>query len=284
MSLSFWNVEGPAAIQPAEATVASSVAPPSARRAVPLRGGGVALLTGLGLVAGGLVWKAVAQAAIVPAYVLPAPDVVAARWGTLLTSGLLWRHMGTTLQEAGLGFLLALALGLVLGYALTRWRLLASVLSPYIAASQAVPVIAIAPLLILWFGLGLLPKVLICALIVFFPILINTMVGLQTVDRALIEAAHTFGAGAGRTLWYVEAPLALRTILGGVKMGLTLAMTGAVVGEFVTANSGLGYLMTLARSNYDAPTLYAALLTLVGLAVLGYAAVTALEGVLIDWE
>jgi NitT/TauT family transport system permease protein len=237
-----------------------------------------------GAVAGGLAWQAIATAGVVPAYVLPAPGAVAARWLALYNNGLLWHHASTTLLEGLLGFALAFVIGVGLGYPLARSRVLAGVLAPYVAASQAVPVIALAPLLVLWFGLGLLPKVLICALIVFFPILVNTAVGLRSIDRSLIEAAHSMGANAAQTLWYVEIPLALRTLLGGVKMGLTLAMTGAVVGEFVAANAGLGYLMTLARSNYDSPMLYAALLTLAALAVLGYAAVTALENLLIDWE
>jgi NitT/TauT family transport system permease protein len=237
-----------------------------------------------GVVAGGLAWQAVAAAGVVPAYVLPAPGAVAAKWLALYQNGLLWHHTSTTLLEGLLGFALAFVVGVGLGYPLARSRVVAGVLAPYVAASQAVPVVALAPLLVLWFGLGLLPKVLICALIVFFPILVNTAVGLRTIDRSLIEAAHSMGANALQTLWYVEIPLALRTLLGGVKMGLTLAMTGAVVGEFVASSAGLGYLMTLARSNYDSPMLYAALLTLAGTAVLGYAAVTALEYLLIDWE
>jgi NitT/TauT family transport system permease protein len=237
-----------------------------------------------GVVAGGVAWQAVAAAGLVPAYVLPAPGAVLTKWLALYSNGLLWHHASTTLLEGLLGFALAFVVGVGLGYPLARSRVVAGILAPYVAASQAIPVVALAPLLVLWFGLGLLPKVLICALIVFFPILVNTAVGLRTIDRSLIEAAHSMGASAVQTLWYVEIPLALRTLLGGVKMGLTLAMTGAVVGEFVAANAGLGYLMTLARSNYDSPMLYAALLTLAGTAVLGYALITALESLLIDWD
>ncbi len=242
---------------------------------------GVVLAGGL---AGGLAWQAVVTAGMVPAYILPGPGAVAAKWLALYSNGLLWHHASTTLLEGLLGFALAFVVGVGLGYPLARSRVLAGVLAPYVAASQAVPVVALAPLLVLWFGLGLLPKVLICALIVFFPILINTTVGLRSIDRSLIEAAHSMGANAAQTLWYVEIPLALRSLLGGVKMGLTLSMTGAVVGEFVASSAGLGYLMTLARSNYDSPMLYAALLTLAGTAVLGYATITALEHLLIDWE
>lgn len=252
----------------------------------PLRLGQLSLagLTVGAIVLGGLAWKVLTDVQAVPPYVLPAPGTVFAKWLTLLNTGVLWRNLGVTLSEALLGFALAFVVGVTLGYFLARSRVLAGILAPYVAASQAVPVVALAPLLVLWFGFGLFPKVLICALIVFFPILINTAVGLRTIDRALIEAAHSFGAGRRQTLWHVEVPLALRTLLGGVKMGLTLALTGAVVGEFVASDAGLGNLMLRARSIFDAPLLYAALLTLVGLAVLAYAAVSALEHLLIDWD
>ena len=262
------------------------LAPPPSRIVAPQRLGQLSLaaLTVGAIVLGGIGWKVLTDVQAVPAYVLPAPGAVFAKWLTLVNTGVLWRNMGVTLSEAVLGFALAFVVGVTLGYFLARSRVLAGILAPYVAASQAVPVVALAPLLVLWFGFGLLPKVLICALIVFFPILINTAVGLRTIDRALLEAAHSFGAGRRQTLWHVEVPLALRTLLGGVKMGLTLALTGAVVGEFVASDVGLGNLMLRARFNYDAPLLYAALLTLVGLAVLAYAAVSALEHLLIDWD
>jgi NitT/TauT family transport system permease protein len=144
--------------------------------------------------------------------------------------------------------------------------------------------VALAPLVVVWFGLGLLSKVLICALIVFFPMLVNTVAGLRSIDRTLLDAAQSEGATAWQRLWSVEVPLGLRTLLGGVKMGLTLSMTGAVVGEFVAADAGLGYLMNLARTSYDAPMVFAAALTMSGVAIAGYLAVTIAERALITWE
>jgi NitT/TauT family transport system permease protein len=157
-------------------------------------------------------------------------------------------------------------------------------LAPYIAASQAMPVVALAPLFVVWFGLGLLPKVIICALIVVFPILVTTQTGLRGVERDLVEASWTMGAGRWQTFRAIEVPLALRSLLGGVRMGLTLAMTGAVVGEFVSASAGLGYLMNFGRSIYNAPMVFAAALTIAAVAMVGYGAVAVLERVLIDWE
>jgi len=215
---------------------------------------------------------------------LPAPAAVAREWWRLWQSGVLAHDLGVTLEEALLGFGLAFVAGVVLGALLARSRVLGGVLAPYIAASQAMPIVAFAPLLVVWFGLGLLPKVLIGALIVFFPILINTEVGLRSIEPALVEASRTMGASGWQTLRYVEAPLALRTLLGGVKMGLTLAMTGAVVGEFVAADAGLGYLMNFGRTAYDAPMVFAAALTMAAVAIAGYASVGVLERLLIDWE
>ncbi|HET8629830.1 MAG TPA: ABC transporter permease [Thermomicrobiales bacterium] len=238
----------------------------------------------LGVLAGLAVWQVLWQTRAVPEYMLPAPAAVAAKWLTLWRAGILWHHIAATLKEALLGFAVAFVIGVGLGYPLARSDALAGVLAPYVAATQAMPVIAFAPLLVVWFGLGLLPKVIICALIVFFPILVNTMAGLRSIDRSLTEAAYSMGANGWQTLWHVEIPLALRTLLAGIKMGLTLAMTGAVVGEFVAADAGLGYLMNLGRTAYDAPEVFAAALTMAGVAILGYAGVSLLERLIITWE
>lgn len=235
---------------------------------------------GLGLA----LWQGLTLAHTLPSYMLPAPGDVGSEWWQLARRGVLWHHVAVTLQEALLGFALAFGVGAAIAYPVAKSRILSSILSPYIAGTQAMPILALAPLLVVWFGLGLFSRVLICALIVFFPILVNTSVGIRSVDRTLVEAAQTEGANAWSILWRIEVPLALRTILGGVKMGLTLSVTGAIIAEFVASDAGLGYLMTLARSEYDARLLFAASLTMVGLAVAGYLIVNTLERLLITWE
>ncbi len=230
-----------------------------------------------------LLWTLATEYQALPAYMLPPPGKVAAAWIQILLNGALWRHVSATLSEALLGFGCAFVVGVVLAYPLARSETLSSLMAPFIAATQAMPMIALAPLLVVWFGLGLSSKVIICALIVFFPILVNTVVGLRSIEHEMLDAAKTLGAGRWQTLRYVEVPLALRTLLGGVRMGLTLAMTGAVVGEFVAADAGLGFLMVLARTNFDASMLFAASLTMAGLSILGYSLVGWLEHRLIDW-
>jgi NitT/TauT family transport system permease protein len=231
-----------------------------------------------------LAWELMFRAHVIASYSLPSPRSVGREWWLLSENGILWHHVWATLQEALLGFALAFVVAFVLGYPLAKSRVFASVVSPYVAATQAMPIIALAPVLLVWFGLGLFSKTLICAIIVFFPMLVTIAVGIRSVDRTLVEAASTEGAGRWATLRYIEFPLALRTILAGVRMGLTLAMTGAIVSEFVAASAGLGYMMELGRSEYDSPLLFAAATTMVALAVIGYLIVGLLEHVLIDWD
>jgi NitT/TauT family transport system permease protein len=215
---------------------------------------------------------------------LPSPVAVGHKWWLLYRNGSLWHHTSTTLQEALLGFGVAFVVGVGLGYPLARFNTFDALVGPYVAVSQAMPVIAFAPLLVVWFGLGLLPKVIICALIVFFPIIVNTIVGLRSIDPTLIEASWSMGANDWQTLWYVEIPLMLRPLLGGIKMGLTLSMTGAMVAEFVASSAGLGYMMTLGRTAYDIPMVFVAALMMALVATLGYVGISLLERVLVTWE
>jgi NitT/TauT family transport system permease protein len=249
------------------------------------RGGVSSILTSVAaIVFAAAVWETLWRLHVFAYYDLPAPRAVAHTWWVLSRRGILWHDLRVTIEEAGLGFLLAFGVAAIVGYPLAKFRLVSTILSPYIAGTQAMPMLALAPLLVVWFGLGLFSKTLICAVIVFFPMLVNIAVGIRTVDRTLIEAASTEGAGWWQTLRRVELPLAMRTILAGVRMALTLSMTGAIVAEFIASSSGLGYLMLLARSEYDAPLLFAAAITMIGLAVAGYLLVMVLEYALVDWD
>ena len=172
----------------------------------------------------------------------------------------------------------------MLGYVVVHLPLLDRAIAPVIAASQALPVVAIAPIIILWFGTGLLPKVLICALIVFFPVLVTWTVGLRGIDPALIDVARIYGASRWQMLRYVEIPLALRPLLGGVRIAFTLAVTGAVIGEFVSAKPGTWLPAKQAEFLYDTPLKFVALFCLMAIAALGYAAIALLERLLLSWE
>jgi len=185
--------------------------------------------------------------------------------------------------ESLLGFALGFAVATVLGYVLAYSPFLERLAAPYIAASQALPIVAIAPILLLWLGFGLLPKVVVAALVVFFPMLINTIGGLRRIDPALREVAQVYGATRWQTFYLVEVPLALPTILGGTKIGFTLAVTGATVAEFMGADRGLGLLLNVSKGLFDTPLLFVALVTLIGMAGVAYGIVAALERALVRW-
>ncbi|HEV7810355.1 MAG TPA: ABC transporter permease [Candidatus Limnocylindrales bacterium] len=219
-----------------------------------------------------VVWKLVVVIGGLPVFILPSPEQVAARFVTAWTDGTIVPHAWTTLVEVALGFLVGSTAGVVAGYALARWRLVERIASPYLVAAQAVPILALAPLLALWFGPGLLAKVVICGLIVFFPVAIATMVGIRSVDRGLLELARSLRATPRRVLLDVEVPGALPSILGGLRIGVTLAVVGAIVGEWAGADRGLGVLVNLARGSlFDIPLLFATLVTIALLGIASYA-------------
>jgi NitT/TauT family transport system permease protein len=209
----------------------------------------------------------------VPSLFLPAPADVFTSLSNGFNSGILPNAMLVTAQESILGFLLAIVIALPLGYGLAKSRLLAAAVQPYLAAGQAIPAIVIAPLLVIWLGPGLLPNLILCMLIVLFPMVITTILGVQIIDQTLIDAARVEGASGWSLLTYIEFPLALPAVLAGIRTGLTLSVMGAVVGEFVSGgDQGLGALVQIAKEQYDTPSLFAALVILAVLAALYYAA------------
>lgn len=222
-----------------------------------------------------LLWEAVSTR--LPPRILPAPSSVLARLGVEVRDGGLLGYAGTTLLESLLGCVLGLLVALPLGYAMARSSAASAALGPYLAASQAVPAVAVAPLLVLWFGYGLLPTTLLCALLVFFPILVNTTLGLTTLDRDVLDAARVDGAGPWRLLAYIEGPLALPSVLAGIRNGFVLSVTGAVVGEFVMGGDGLGLLLSVYRDRADTTGMFTTLLVLAALAVGFFLIVRALE-------
>jgi NitT/TauT family transport system permease protein len=181
-----------------------------------------------------------------------------------------------------------LALGLstafVLGYVLGKSRTVERLVAPYLVASQSVPIVAIAPLLVIWFGSGLLSKVLVCALITFFPTLVNTMVGVRNVDEDLRDLLRSLRAGWWQTFRLLELPAAMPVIFGGLKLSVILAVVGAVVGEFAGADAGLGYLINLARGVLDTPLMFVAVITLVLIAQGLYLLVALAESVTLRWQ
>jgi NitT/TauT family transport system permease protein len=222
-------------------------------------------------------WKIAAVVAGL-AFILPAPEVVAARFVAAWADGTIEPHAWTTVVEMTLGFVVGSTGGLLAGYVIARSRLVERLVSPYLVAAQAVPILAFAPLLALWFGPGLLAKVVICALIVFFPVAIATMVGIRSVDRGLLELAASLRATRRQIATTIEIPAALPSIMGGLRVGATLSVVGAIVGEWVGADKGLGVLVNLARGSlFDYPLLFATLITIALLGIACYLLVVLVE-------
>ncbi len=242
------------------------------------------LLPPLALVVLLFAWELIVRLGDYPAFILPSPGRVYAKLVTMLTSGLLWTHARITLAEIFGGLVLGLTTATVLGYLLAKSRPLERFISLYVVASQSIPVVALAPLLVIWFRAGHLSKVLVCALTIFFPMLVNTTVGIRSVEPNLVELMRSLRATRWQMFTRLEVPSALPVLLGGLKVSMTLSVIGAVVGEFVAADRGLGFLVNWARGSFDTPLMFVALLALVGIALTLYLSVAGAESLLLRWR
>jgi NitT/TauT family transport system permease protein len=248
------------------------------------RDGSRSWLTVFSVVLGILAWHLFTRYGDIPNFILPSPLSVWTRFLRALRDGSLLYHAGITLLEIVLGLLAGAVLATIVGYLLAKSPALERILSPYVVASQAIPIVAIAPLLVIWLGDGILSKVVICALIVFFPVLVNTIVGVRAVPVALYDLMHSLHASRSQILWKVEVPASLPVFLGGLRIGATLSVIGAIVGELVDAEEGLGFLLQLGDFQYDTPMVFVAVFTLIGLALTLYGIVIVLEKRLLKWQ
>ncbi|PZS09729.1 MAG: ABC transporter permease [Chloroflexi bacterium] len=231
-----------------------------------------------------LLWEAACLAQVLPQIVLPTPLQVLQTLRTELATGDLQANMIVTLKESLGGFLLAAVIAGACGYLIAHARPLELLVAPFVAASQGVPAVAIAPIVILLLGSGLWPKVVICAAVVLFPLLVTTVTGLRGIGQDYRDVAHVFGASRLQMLRYVEIPLAAPVLLSGLKLGLTLSITGAVVAEFVAADAGLGFMLNTAINTFEVSTRYVALLTLAVLSASMFGAITLLERIVQQWQ
>ncbi len=239
---------------------------------------GTALPVVASLVVFTVAWQVIVVIGNYPKFILPGPQLVAERFVTAWLDGTMWPHAATTLVEILLGFAIGAGIALVVGVLLARSRLAERLLSPYLVAAQATPILALAPLIALWFGTGLVSKLVITTLIVFFPVAVATMVGIRSVDPRLLEMARSFRATGWQIVTRVEVPAALPAILGGMRVGVTLAVIGAIVGEWAGGDSGLGVLINIARgSMFDIPLMFATLATLALIGVSLYLVMVLIE-------
>jgi NitT/TauT family transport system permease protein len=231
-----------------------------------------------------IAWQVVYMLGLYPSFIIPAPLEV---WNAFIISmgdGTLPKHMGVTLNEMLLGLFFGVSIGTLLGYAIAHIKWLEDLLSPIIVAFQATPVVAYAPLLIIWFRDGISGKIITTAIIVFFPTLMNVIVGIRNVPVNLRDLMRVMKASPLQIFLKLEVPAALPVLLTGLKTSVTLAVIGAVVGEFVNASEGLGFLVTIARSQYKTPLVFVAMFTMTALALSLYLLVSILEWYLLKWQ
>jgi NitT/TauT family transport system permease protein len=231
-----------------------------------------------------LIWYLIVWIGDLRAFILPTPDLIITRFVETLRDGSLLRHFRITLGEVIAGLTLGAGTATTMGYMLAKSPAMERLLAPYIVASQSVPIVAVAPLLVIWFGPGILSKVLVCALIVFFPILINTVVGVRAVPQDLYYLMRTLQASRWQMFRLLELPAALAVILGGLRIGATLSVIGAVVGEFVGSDRGLGFLINVGRGQYDTALVFVAVFSLVVMALGLYGIVVFIENKLLSWQ
>lgn len=230
----------------------------------------------------GFGWWAVTAAEVFPAYLVPTPGDVANE--LVEEREMLARHTWVTTYETVVGFLLAAAIGLLAAVLIVYSPTLEKALYPLILFAQVIPKIAIAPILVVWFGFGPMPKVILAVLIAFFPIVVSGVAGLRSTDPELLDLSATMGASRWKTFRKIRFPNALPHLLSGLKVAVTLAVVGAVVGEFVGADEGLGYVLLLASGNLNSSLLFADLILMSALGVVLFVVVEVAEKLLIPWH
>jgi NitT/TauT family transport system permease protein len=229
-----------------------------------------------------IIWESAVDLAELPRFVLPAPsDIwtsIVKNWESLLN------HSWVTLLETLAGFGLSVAIGVPLAVLIVYSRIFDRVLYPILVASQAVPKVALAPILLVGLGYSILPKIIVAFLIAFFPVVVNTVTGLASVDRDTLNLMHSMGASKTDVFLKVRFPHAVPSMIAGFKVAIALAVVGAVVGEFVGSRSGLGYYMLLATGNFDTPLVFACVVFLTLMGIILFYTVGLLEVALARWN
>lgn len=229
-----------------------------------------------------VIWQIAVMIFKFPSYLLPAPSEIL---GVFIDEfPKLWTHSKVTTYEMTLGYLLAIGIAVPLAIGITSSARFDRFITPTLLFFQVVPKIAIAPLFLVWFGVGVLPKVLVAFLISFFPIVIDTAVGLRSISTEMIDLSHSMGASRLQIFTQFRLPTSLPYLFSGLKVAATLAVAGAVVGEFVGADKGLGYLLLVTNSNLQTPLMFATIVALTVIGLVLFYLIELLETLLIPWH
>lgn len=226
-------------------------------------------------------WEIAVRALDVQKWLLPAPSDIAV--SLYADAPLLWRHALATMLEIAVGFGLALACGVALAVAIGMSRTLERAVYPFVIASQTIPIIVIAPMLLIWVGYGLAPKVIVVALISFFPIVVNMVDGLKSVDRDMVDLMRTMGANRRQIFAKALVPSSLPYLFSGVRVAVAVSVIGAVIGEWVGSSEGLGYLMLRSKPQFLTERVFAAIAILSAIGVGLFALAGIIERLSIPW-
>ena len=230
-----------------------------------------------------VIWQAASGTLVDPFWISRPSDVVA-QLGRWIGSGSLFFHLQITLLEMVLGFVIGALAGILLGMILGLNQFLSKLVDPFLIGFYSLPKIALAPLFILWFGIGLEPKIILAAVIVFFLVFMNTFAGVRDVDQELIDVLRVMGARRHQIIWKVVLPSALAWVFAGLKLSVPHALTGAVVGELFASNKGLGYLLAASSGQFDTAGVFAVILVLTILGIIINEVVNRSEGILMRWR
>lgn len=228
------------------------------------------------------IWELWVQISDTPRWMLPAPSDIVQSFRA--DYRLLATHTWVTLQEVVIGFGIALLAGLLTGVAIDSSRIVERALYPLLIASQTIPMVVLAPLFLIWFGYGLLPKVLITALVAFFPLAVNTVDGLKSTDREMLRLLRSMGSTRWQIFRLARVPSALPHIFGGARISVAFSVIGAVFGEFVGARAGLGYLMDRSAPQFETPRVFACIVILAMMGVSLFLLVSLVERLTLPWR
>jgi len=228
-----------------------------------------------------VLWELGVQVWDIPKWQLPSPSEIGQELAS--SRSLLLEHMLVTLEEIVLGFIAALASGLVLATAIAYSRILERSVYPIVIASQTVPIIAIAPLLLIWVGYGIAPKVIVVALICFYPIAVNTVDGLKAVDPDMVNMMKTLGASRWQVFTKLQMPTAMPYMFSGIKVGISVSVIAAVIGEWVGASAGLGYLITYSQPLFLTARVFAAIVVLSAMGISLFVLASVVERLMLPW-
>ncbi|KAF0118147.1 MAG: NitT/TauT family transport system permease protein [Xanthobacteraceae bacterium] len=231
-----------------------------------------------------LVWHVYVRASGISPFILPAPGAVLSEWVSLVGNRRAWFHAGMTVYATLVGFFWAALIGVVLGVLIARIRWLELTLNPFIVATQVIPKVALVPLFVVWFGFGITSKVIVAGVLAFFPILTNTVLGVKSIDEGHRDVMTALNATRWQVFRRLELPSALPYILTGFEVGIVLAIIGAVVGEYLGGNQGLGHLLIQSMNGFETSQMFAVLIqmSLIGFAF--YFAIGLLKRLLIPWH